>query len=416
MIDNQNTKTQPITKEQVWEAYLQVRKKGNSSGVDQLTLRDYEAVKGKELYKVWNRMASGSYFPPPVRRVVIPKGEGGSRKLGIPTVNDRVAQMVVRRYLEPKLERIFHKNSYGYRTGRGAHMALQQTREQCWKRNWVIDIDIQCFFDNLDHELLMKALHHHVYEKWIVLYIERWLKAPIDHGDGKMTYPEQGSPQGGVISPLLSNLFLHYAFDRWMELNHPTVFFERYADDMIVHCSTREQAEGLLKIIEERMKACKLSLHPTKTRIVYCKQEGRKEDYPVVSFDFLGFTFKPKKAQGHDGRCFLGFGPVMSRKSATKMIAEIRGLGLHRRTNSEITTLAELVKSKLTGWFQYYGRLDKWSLSYVMFKLNERLIKWASKRFKRFKRSKLKARKWLINLSRDFPNLFYHWQLGFKPC
>lgn len=216
MIDNPNTKRQPVTKEQVWAAYLQVRKKGNSVGVAPLTLRDYEAVKVKELYKVRNRMASGSYFPPPVRRVAIPKGGVDSRKLGLPTVNDRVAQMEVRRYLEAKLEKIFHKYSYGYRAGRGAHMALQQPRKQCWKKHWVIDIDIQGFFDNLDHELLMRALTRHVEAKWVLLYLERWLQAPIDYGNGKMTYPGKGSPQGGVISPLLSNLFLHYVFDGWM--------------------------------------------------------------------------------------------------------------------------------------------------------------------------------------------------------
>lgn len=416
MIDNQNTKTQPITKEQVWDAYCQVRKNGDSGGVDKLTLKDYEAVKSKELYKVWNRMASGSYFPSPVRRMEIPKEGGKTRKLGIPTVNDRVAQMVVRHYLEPRLERIFHKHSFGYRPGRNAHMAVKQVKAECWKKSWVIDLDIEGFFDNLDHELLMRALRRHVEESWVLLYVERWLKAPIDLGEGRLKYPEKGSPQGGVISPLLSNLFLHYAFDRWMEINYPSITFERYADDIIVHCETIKQAEWLLVQIGKRLQSCNLQLHPEKTKIAYCKQSGRGASYERVTFDFLGFTFKPKKARKRTGELFLGFGPVISVRSVTRITAELKHLGLHRRTRHELTTLAEILDPKLRGWFNYYGRIDKWTFSLVMFKLNERLIKWACKRFKRFKRSTLRARKWLVGVYNDFPNLFYHWQLGFRPC
>lgn len=416
MIDNQNTKTQPITKEQVWEAYCHIRKNGNACGVDKLTLKGYEEVKSRELYKVWNRMASGSYFPPPVRRVEIPKDGGKLRQLGIPTVSDRVAQMVVKHHLEPMLERIFHKNSFGYRPGRNPHMALKQAKEECWKKGWVIDLDIESFFDNMDHELLLRALQRHVKEKWVLMYVERWLKVPVVLEDGSVKEREKGSPQGGVISPLLSNLFLHYVFDRWMEIHHPHITFERYADDIVVHCKTKKQAEWLLARIGERMQSCNLRLHQEKTKVVYCKQSGRNDVFERVTFDFLGFTFKPKKARKPNGELFLGFGPVISRKSTAKLMAELRRLNLHRRTRHELPTLAEVLEPKLRGWFNYYGRIDKWTLSLIMFKLNERLIKWASKRFKRFKRNKLKARKWLVRVYNDFPNLFYHWQLGFKPC
>ena len=416
MIDNQNTKTQPITKAQVWSAYCQVRRKGESGGVDQLSLKAYEAVKSKELYKVWNRLASGSYFPPPVRRVVIPKGGGGTRALGIPTVSDRIAQEVVRSYLEPRLEKIFHKDSYGYRPGRNAQMAVRQARMECWKKSWVIDLDIKDFFDDLDHGLLMRALRVHVEEQWVLLYVERWLKAPIALEPGSLEYPLKGSPQGGVISPLLSNLFLHYTFDRWMELHYPSISFERYADDIIVHCESYSEAVRLLDQIGQRRACCNLQLNPQKTKIAYCKQTGRRSTYDRVTFEFLGFTFKPKQARNRTGEQFLGYGAVMSSRSKAKITTELRGLGLHRRTRHELSQLAELLAPKLRGWFHYYGRIDKWSFCFLMFRLNERLVKWACKRYKRFKGSRQRARQWLARVYHDFPNLFYHWQQGFTPC
>ena len=305
-----NTRVFPITEEQVWSAYLEVRKHGKSAGVDELTLKDYAADRSNQLYKVWNRMSSGSYMPPAVRRVEIPKSDGNKRKLGIPTINDRVAQTVVKNYLEPQLEPIFHENSFGYRPGKNAHQAVRQAAEQSRKKAWVLDLDIEGFFDNLDHDLMMQALRKHTTERWVLLYIERWLKAPIEHKDGKLETPMKGSPQGGVISPLLSNLYLHYAFDKWMSIHYGATVFERYADDIIVHCTTKPEAEHLLEAIRERFGQCGLSLHPVKTKIVYCKNSNRRDKHEEVSYDFVGFRFKPRKAKNRStGEIFTDFGP-----------------------------------------------------------------------------------------------------------
>ncbi|MES9859192.1 MAG: group II intron reverse transcriptase/maturase [Sedimenticola sp.] len=271
-----------ITKRQVWEAYKRVKVNKGAAGVDGQTIKDFEADLKDNLYKLWNRLASGSYFPSPVMRVEIPKSDGGIRPLGIPTVADRVAQMVVKQFLEPELEKHFHSDSYGYRPGKSALGAVGQARERCWKSNWVLDLDIKGFFDNIDHELIMRAVSRHTDEKWVLIYIERWLKAPVEMLDGSHTYPEKGTPQGGVVSPLLANLFLHYAFDQWMERENPTISFERYADDAVCHCKNRIQAEKLQQELNERMGSVGLELHPEKTKIVYCKDDNRREGYPVI--------------------------------------------------------------------------------------------------------------------------------------
>lgn len=418
MIFGGNTKSVPITKEQVWASYLEVRKHGKSAGVDELTLRDYEQRKSKELYKVWNRMASGSYFPPPVRRMEIPKGEGRTRKLGIPTVSDRVAQGVVKNHLEPLLEPHFHRSSFGYRPNRSARQAIQQATEQCYKKAWVLDLDIEGFFDNLDHELVMRALQRHTTEKWVLMYVERWLKAPIEHEDGLLEYPTKGSPQGGVISPLISNLYLHYAFDKWMSIHYGSIEFERYADDIVVHCTSKKEAERLLVAISERLAQCGLRLHPEKTKIVYCKTSRRSGKHENRSFDFLGLTFKPKKAKNpKTGEYFTSFGPAKLSKKATRRIIEtIRSKKLHRKTRTDLPELAIEMKDHLQGWINsYYGRFKLQYLRPMMKYLNDRLVAWASKRHKRFKGSSLEARQWLRGVCRDFPNMFVHWKYGFKP-
>ncbi len=222
-----------ISKREVWEAFKRVKVNQGGAGVDGQTIAEFEGDLSNNLYKLWNRMSSGSYFPPPVRRVEIPKGDGGNRPLGIPTVSDRVAQMVVKRYLEPKLEEHFHEDSYGYRPLKSAIEAVGVARERCWRNDWVLDLDIKGFFDNIDHDLLMSAVQRHTDCKWVLLYLERWLKAPVQLADGRLVEREKGTPQGGVISPLLANLFLHYAFDEWMRRKCPSIRFERYADDMI---------------------------------------------------------------------------------------------------------------------------------------------------------------------------------------
>lgn len=414
----ENTKSQPITVEQVWASYLEVRKHGKSAGVDGLTLQDYEQVKSKELYKVWNRMSSGSYFPPPVRRVEIPKADGKKRKLGIPTVSDRVAQAVVHRYLEPQLEPHFHKNSFAYRPYRNAAQAIDQATHQCHKKAWVLDLDIEGFFDNLDHALVMRALQKHTTEKWVLMYVERWLKAPVEHEDGRLEYPTKGSPQGGVISPLLSNLYLHYTFDKWMSIHNSEIEFERFADDIVVHCASKPEAERLLASIRERFEQCGLILHAEKTKIVYCKNTNRKGNHEHVSFDFLGLTFKPKKSKNlTTGKIFTSFGPdKISKKSTKKIVDTIREKQIHRKMTTNLPDLALEMADHLRGWINsYFGRFKLHYLRPVMHYLNDRLVNWARKRYKRFKRSLWRARQWLREIYQDYPNMFVHWKYGFKP-
>lgn len=277
------TKSQDITKRQVWEAYKKVRANKGSAGVDGVDFNKFESNLENNLYKLWNRLSSGSYMPPAVLRVEIPKSDGGVRALGIPTIADRVAQMVVKDYLEPKLEKIFHNDSYGYRPKKSAHQALKATRKRCWQYPFVVDLDIKGFFDNIDHELMIKALELHIDTKWEMLYIKRWLVAPVQTKDG-IIQRDRGTPQGGVISPLLANLFLHYAMDSWMSKNYPTIPFERYADDAVCHCKSQSEAEELQVELSKRMEECKLELHPDKTKIVYCKDDKRRGEYENISF------------------------------------------------------------------------------------------------------------------------------------
>lgn len=413
----ENTKSLPITVEQVWAAYREVRKHGKSAGVDELTLKGYEEVRSDELYKVWNRMASGSYFPPSVRRVEIPKADGKKRKLGIPTVSDRVAQTVVKNYLEPLLEPHFHNYSYAYRPHKNAHDAVRQAAEQCRRKAWVLDLDIEGFFDNLDHGLMMRALERHTTEKWVLMYIERWLKAPIEHKDGKLEYPTKGSPQGGVVSPLLSNLYLHYAFDKWMSIYHSDVVFERYADDIVVHCATKQEAEHLLEAIKERIMQCGLRLHPEKTKIVYCKNSNRKDKHAEVSFDFLGFRFKPKKARNRQtGEIFTDFGPAsINSKSMKKILVTIKSKNIHRRMNEGLDDLSRDLAAHIRGWMNYFGKINKRFLYPVTASINGRVIMWATNRYKSLNSSSWQGRQWLRDIYRDYPNMFEHWKYGFKP-
>lgn len=284
----EQTKPFSISKHQVWEAWLKVKANQGAAGVDGQSIEEFEANLSDNLYKLWNRMASGSYFPSPVLRVEIPKDDGRTRPLGIPTVADRIAQMVVKNQLEPELEKHFHPDSYGYRPGKSALEAVGQARQRCWRHDWVVDLDIKGFFDNIDHGLMMRAVRVHTQERWVLLYIARWLRAPIQMPDGTLRQPEKGTPQGGVASPLLANLFLHYGIDVWMQRNYPDIPFERYADDAVLHCKTQVQAEMLKQALMERMQSIGLELHPEKTRIVYCKDDDRQGEYAETSFDFLG--------------------------------------------------------------------------------------------------------------------------------
>jgi group II intron reverse transcriptase/maturase len=310
---SEQQKMYAISQEEVKQAWLRVRAKGGIGGIDGEGIKSFEEQLDKNLYKLWNRMSSGSYHPQAVLRVEIPKGDGKLRPLGIPTIADRVAQEVVRTRFEPVMEKFFHRDSYGFRPGKSAPQAVKTCRERCWKYDWVLDVDIQKFFDTIDHELMMKAVEHHSPEGWMVLYIKRWLKAPVQHRDGKREEVQKGTPQGGVISPLLANLYLHYAFDKWMERSFPEVRFERYADDIVIHCETKEQSEQVERALAARLQECKLALHPEKTKVVYCKDGARKGWYPTKKFTFLGYTFQPRGAQNRvSKRIFTRFLPAVS--------------------------------------------------------------------------------------------------------
>lgn len=399
----------------VWEAYLQVRRKGKSAGVDEIGMSEYSQQRHRHLYKVWNRLASGSYFPPPVLQVGIPKKNGSVRQLGIPTISDRVAQTVIRNQIEERLEKIFHQHSYGYRPKRSAHQALAQVRTNCRKYDWVIDLDIKNFFDDIDHEKLLKALDKHVEEKWVLRYIERWLKAPLQSQNGVATERTKGTPQGGVISPLLANLFLHYTLDVWLGRVDSTIAFVRYADDIIIHCKTEGQAAAILQKIKARVEECGLTLHPDKTKIVYCMDYRRQGKHKKVKFDFLGYSFQPRTTKSkRTGKLFLGFDCAISIQSRSRIFEQIRQMRIPRMQCNSIVGIAHHLNPKLRGWIRYFGKYRGYSLSKVFYILRIKLIRWARYRYKRYRNNLTKAYKWLDRVRAQYPSLFYHWHVGFS--
>jgi RNA-directed DNA polymerase len=405
-----------IAKREVWEAFKQVKANQGAAGVDGQSIEDFEKDLSNNLYRIWNRMSSGTYFPPPVRRVDIPKGDSGkTRPLGIPAVADRIAQTVVKRYLEPILEPKFHKDSYGYRPGKSAHDALAVARQRCWQRDWVLDLDIESFFDRIDWELLMRAVRHHTDCKWVLLYIERWLKAPVSMPDGTLVSRERGTPQGSVISPVLANLFLHYAFDCWMQREYPDIPFERYADDAICHCRSEAQALKLRQALEQRFAECRLQLHPQKTKVVYCNDANRPGKYPEHCFDFLGYTFRPRSAQNRDGRRFVSFLPAVSNKAAKRMRLSVRRWRLHRRNDLELEEIAAWVRPILSGWVRYYGRFYPSKLRTELRTIDAFIVRWAIRKYKRFRGHTKAVWEWWRSLKRRNPNLFAHWT-GLEPA
>ena len=406
-----------IPKREVWEAYKRVKANQGAAGVDRQSIAAFEADLSNNLYKLWNRLSSGSYFPPPVRRVDIPKADGGTRPLGIPTVADRIAQEVARRYLEPYLEAVFHADAYGYRPGRSAIDAVRQARQRCWRYDWVLDIDVKAYFDSIDWERLLKAVRHHTDCPWVLLYIERWLKAPVQRPDGSLVERTKGSPQGAVVSPLLANLFLHYAFDCWMQRNHPSVQFERYADDVIVHAKSKAQAEQLLEAIRARLAECGLELHPEKTKIVYCQDSDRKGQHKHIQFDFLGYTFRPRRAKNYRGKPFISFLPGVSNKAGKAIRATIRSWRLAAtRNNQSLEDLARLVNPSVSGWVNYYGRFYRSALTPVLRHLERALIRWVCRKYKRFRGHVTNAAHWLGRVARRDPDLFVLWRMGIRPA
>jgi RNA-directed DNA polymerase len=409
------TKTKPfsISKRVVWDAYRRVKANQGSAGVDGQTIKDFEVGLKDNLYKIWNRMSSGSYFPPPVRTVEIPKSDGRSRRLGIPAVSDRVAQMVVKMYLEPKVDPMFHVDSYGYRPGKSALDAVGVVRKRCWRYDWVVDLDIKGFFDNIDHKLMLHAVRKHTDSKWMLLYIDRWLKAPAQLEDGSLIEREQGTPQGGVISPLLANIFLHHVFDDWMKVTHPNAVFARYADDIIVHCRTESQAKFMLRAIELRLARCKLKVSPQKTKIVYCKDATRPGRYTHESFDFLGYGFRARLCKGRN--CFVGFTPAVSKSAIKAMGATIRGWKLQLWSSASLEDIAERINPVVRGWLNYYGRFRKSALYPILRQIQYALVRWAMRKYKRLRGHWLRATRWLGRIARREPRLFASWGFGFRP-
>ncbi len=405
-----------ISKKVVWEAWKRVKANHGAAGVDEESVTDFEKNLKDNLYKIWNRMSSGSYFPPPVRTVEIPKKSGGERVLGIPTVADRVGQMVAKMYLEPVLEPNFHQDSYGYRPGKSAIQAVEVTRRRCWKYDWVLEFDIKGLFDNIDHTLLMRAVRKHTDCKWMLLYIERWLKAPFQGEDGILVERTKGTPQGGVISPLLANLFLHYVFDKWMERNYPQVPFCRYADDGVVHCRTEAEAWLMKEVLESRFKECTLELHREKTRIIYCKDEDRRKDYPQTSFDFLGFTFRPRRSKNRWGKPFINFSPAVSNEAGKAMRQEARRWRLHLRSDKSLEDLSRMFSPVVRGWINYYGSFYKSALYPTLQHLNQTLVRWATRKFKRLRRHRKRAEYWLGRIAQRQPWLFPQWKMGVRPA
>ena len=399
-----------ISKREVWEAWEKVKANKGAPGVDGCSIADFEADLKNNLYRVWNRMSSGSYFPPPVRAVEIPKPHGGgTRMLGVPTVADRVAQTVVARRLEGKVEAIFHPDSYGYRPGRAPADAVEVCKQRCWKRDWVIDLDIQKFFDSVPWDLVVKAVEANTDLPWVVLYVKRWLQAPVQQADGTTLMRDRGTPQGSSISPVLANLFLHYAFDAWLVREFPGVQFERYSDDAVVHCVSRRQAQTVLAAIAARMEQVGLRLHPDKTRIVYCQDGKRRASYEHTEFTFLGFTFRQRKAQGKDGGQFSSFLPAISKEALKKISAEVQSWRLYNRTGQDLKDVARDINPVVRGWMEYYGKFYRSKMYPLLLRINAYLVRWIRKKYKRL-RAKRKAFRCMRGIVERFPCMFVHWK------
>jgi RNA-directed DNA polymerase len=399
-----------IPKQAVGEAYRRVAANKGAPGVDEQTLAEFEADLRNNLYKIWNRMSSGSYFPPPVKAVAIPKPhDGGVRLLGVPTVADRVAQTVVAMYLEVRAEPRFHPDSYGYRPRRSALDAVGVCRQRCWRKDWVIDLDVSKFFDSVPWDLIVKAVEAVTDTAWVLLYVKRWLAAPLQLPDGTLAERTKGTPQGSAVSPILANLFMHFAFDNWMARRFPAVQFERYADDAVVHCVSRRQAEDVLAAIAERMGEVGLRLHPDKTRIVYCKDDTRRADHEHTSFTFLGFSFRARPARRKNGELFMSFLPAMSTEALKAKGARLRALRIHRRTTLSLDDLAAWLNPIVAGWMNYYGRFYRSVMSRLLIRVSTYLRRWAGKKYRRL-RAHGRFKRWWAGLLDRQPGLFAHWK------
>lgn len=409
------TKPFNISKQLVMKAYKLVKANAGAGGVDQQNLEDFEKNREDNLYKIWNRLSSGSYLPPAVKAVAIPKKSGGKRILGVPTIGDRIAQTVVRLCFEPLVEPLFLPDSYGYRPNKSALEAIGITRKRCWRYDWVLEFDIKGLFDNISHELLMKAVKKHTNCKWVILYIERWLKAPIQMPDGSLKQRDRGTPQGGVISPILSNLFMHYVFDVWMKRKYPHRPWCRYADDGLVHLKTEKEAQEMLKALKKRFEECELEMHPEKTRIVYCKDGQRGSNYPNKSFDFLGYTFSPRACKNRTrNTTFVNFTPAVSKTALNAIRTKIRRDNVRNRTDLSLEEVAKWYNPILQGWLNYYGSYYRSGMYPIWRHFNKTLIAWAVRKYKTFRQRKIKASMFLEGISKQRPKLFVHWRNGMQ--
>jgi RNA-directed DNA polymerase len=412
MSEMASTKPYRIAKRAVWKAYQLVKANRGAAGIDDETIAMFEQNLSGNLYKLWNRMSSGSYFPPPVKQVEIPKAKGGTRKLGIPTVSDRIAQTVVKLMIEPILDPIFHEDSYGYRPGKSAKQAIAVTRKRCWQYDWVVEFDIKAAFDQIAHTLLMKAVRRHIKEGWLLLYIERWLTAPFETADGVTLPRTQGTPQGGVVSPILMNLFMHYAFDSWMKRTYPRCPFARYADDAVVHCRTQAQAAAVMRSIALRLEECGLTMHPDKSSIVYCKDSNRTAAYPNVQFTFLSFTFLPREALNNRyNRRFTSFLPAVSSDALKRMRQTVRDWRMHRRTSARLDELARHCNPILQGWWNYYGAFYQRSMLGLFHYVDDKLEQWARRKYKTLAQNKRRGGQWLRKMKKVAPGTFVHWRM-----
>lgn len=402
-----------ISKQLVMDAFQVVKANAGSAGIDKQSIEDFERNLKDNLYKLWNRMSSGSYFPPPVKAVPIPKKSGGERILGVPTVSDRIAQMVVKMMFEPKVEPVFLPDSYGYRPGKSALDAIGVTRRRCWEYDWLLEFDIVGLFDNLDHGLLLRAVKHHTQNKWIILYVERWLKAPMQKEDGSLIERTMGTPQGGCISPILSNLFLHYVFDSWMKRTLPQNPWCRYADDGLVHCRSLKEAEEIKLQLQVRFRECGLELHPKKTKIVYCRDGSRKRKYPEIKFDFLGYTFQPRIVKNRKrNSLFCSFSPAVSKSALKAMRSKIRELDIRKRVELSLEQIGQICNPLLRGWIQYYGRFYPSALLPMYRHFNLTLVDWAMRKYRRCRDRKTRAGQFLETIAKKNPALFVHWNNG----